>query len=376
MTTTITDDDDAPTGITLSPSPSSLGEDDAATSLTVTATLNGSTLPNDTVVTISTLAGTATKGTDYTATALASITIPANTGTGTGTLTITPTDDAVVEGDETITIPGTTTEAVGLTVGSATITLKDHNGITTEDPDDVDKAELSISGPASNVSEGSNAVFTVTLSAAVAKEVQVGWSAPLGTDAAEGSDLDTTSGTVTFAADSAAGATQDITITATDDMLSETSESFTVTLGTITSTLSSQISLKNGASSATATISASDPITISITGPSTVDEGDATTAYTVSLSPTGVTPTADLTVSYGTSNGTAMAGSDYTAKSSTLTFTNPAAGAQTFTVQTTDDDIDEGAGETFTVTISSPSGGRRSDADPGHCHRDHDHHGR
>ena len=80
------------------------------------------------------------------------------------------------------------------------------------------------------------------------------WSAPLGTDAAEGSDLSATySGTVTFAANSAVGATQTITITTTDDMLSETAESFTVTLDAITSTLSSQLSLKNGASSAQAT---------------------------------------------------------------------------------------------------------------------------
>ena len=127
-------------------------------------------------------------------------------------------------------------------------------------------------------------------------------------------------------------------------------------MGTITSTLSSQISLKNGASSDTATIAASDAITISISGPSNVDEGDTTTAYTVSLSPSGVKPTADLTVSYGTSNGTATAGSDYTAKSGTLTFTNAAAGSQTFTVQTTGDTFHE-SDETFTVTISSPSGG-------------------
>ena len=66
-----------------------------------------------------------------------------------------------------------------------------------------------------------------------------------------------------------------------------------------------------------------------------MDEGDATTNYTVSLSPSGVTPTSDLTVSYGTADGTATAGSDYTAKSGTLTFTSTAAGSQTFTVQTT-----------------------------------------
>ena len=61
-----------------------------------------------------------------------------------------------MEGDETIVIPGTTTTQVGLIVSSATITLKDHNGTTTDDPNDEDKAELSISGPASGaVSEGS-----------------------------------------------------------------------------------------------------------------------------------------------------------------------------------------------------------------------------
>ena len=141
--------------------------------------------------------------------------------------------------------------------------------------------------------EGSNASFTVTLSKSVAKDVTVAWSAPLAADAAEGADLGTTSGTVTFAANSAAGATQTITIAATDDALSETAESFTVTLGTITSTVSSQISLKSGAKAATATIAESDPITISISGPASVDEGDATTAYTVALSPSGVTPTAD-----------------------------------------------------------------------------------
>ena len=317
--------------------------------------MNGSTLPSDTVVTIGTLAGTATKDTDYTATSLASITIPANSTSGTGTFTITPTDDQVVEGDETIEIPGTTT-VTGLNVTSAEITLTDDDKTTTP-TDDKDSAELSISGPASNVSEGSDATFTVTLSAAVAAQVQVAWSAPLGTDAAGSADLSATSGTVTFAANSAAGATQTITITATDDALSETAESFTVTLGTITSTVSSQISLKNGAKAATATIAESDPITINISGPSAVDEGDATGNYTVSLSPSGVTPTADLTVSYATSNGSATAGSDYTAKTGSLTFTRTAAGSQTFTVQTTEDTFDEGTGETFTVTISSPSGG-------------------
>ena len=83
MTTTITDDDATPTGIVLSASPNSVGEDDAATSVTITATLQGdSTRTTPTVVTIGTLAGTATKDTDYTVTTLASITIAANATSG------------------------------------------------------------------------------------------------------------------------------------------------------------------------------------------------------------------------------------------------------------------------------------------------------
>ena len=85
--------------------------------MTVTATLNGATRTEATVVTIGTLKGTATKDTDYTVdTALASITIPANSTSADGTLSITPIDDKVVEGNETIIIPGTTTTGVGLTV--------------------------------------------------------------------------------------------------------------------------------------------------------------------------------------------------------------------------------------------------------------------
>ena len=355
VTTTITDDDDAPSGITLSASPNTLGEDDNATSITVTATLDGGTTRTSaTVVTIGRLSGTAAEDTDYEATDLASITIPANTKSATGSITITPTDDDVVEGDETVTVSGTTT--VSLNVSSATITLTDGDKSTTDIPGDKDSAELSISGPSSNVSEGSDATFTVTLSKAVDAEVQVAWSAPLGTDAAEGADLSTTSGTVTFAANSAAGATQDFTITAADDDLSETAEGFTVTLGTITSTLSSQVSLKSGSSSASATIAASDPITVNITGPSSVYEGDATSDYTVSLSPSGVTPTADLTVFYASADGTATAGTDYKWVAGMLTFTETAAGSQTFTVQTTEDILAESEKD-FTVAISNPTGG-------------------
>ena len=217
-----------------------------------------------------------------------------------------------------------------------------------------DSAELSIAGPTSNVAEGANAVFTVTLSKAIAKEVTVAWSTTAGT--ASSSDFTAGSGTLTFAADSAAGATQAITVAVADDDLSETSETFSVSLGIIGGDIADDVSLSASATSATATIAASDPITISISGPTSVDEGEAAT-YTVSLSPSGVKPTADLTVNYATSDGTAEAGSDYTGASGTLTFTEASPGDKTFTVQTTDDTLGEGTGETFNVAVSSPAGG-------------------
>ena len=339
VTTTITDGTAA--DIALSVSPDSVREDGAARTFTVTATLTGGrTLPADTVVNIGTLAGTATQDTDYSASSLGSITIRANSSSGSGTITITPIDDSTVEGDEAITVPGS---AAGMTVSPAAITLEED-----------DSAELSISGPSAQVYEAGNASYTVTLSRAISREVTVAWSA--GADTAGPGDYSPGSGTVRFAGGSVAGTTRTITIAITDDMLSETAETFSVGLGIVGGEIAGHVSLKNGASSASATIAESDPITINISGPASVDEGEPTAAYTVSLFPTGVTPTADLTVSYGTSDGTATAGSDYTARAGTLTFIQSAAGPQTFTVSTTEDSLDE-SDETFTVSISSPAGG-------------------
>ena len=59
-----------------------------------------------------------------------------------------------------------------------------------------------------------------------------------------------------------------------------------------------------------------------------------------------------MTVAYATADGTATAGSDYTAASGTLTFA-PGATTQTIAVTVLGDLLDE-ANETFTVNLSSP----------------------
>ncbi|HLM58548.1 MAG TPA: Calx-beta domain-containing protein [Pyrinomonadaceae bacterium] len=81
-------------------------------------------------------------------------------------------------------------------------------------------------------------------------------------------------------------------------------------------------------------------------------EWSSTLAFTVTRTGDVSAPTA---VSYATSDGTAAAGSDYTAASGTITF---AAGelTKTFNVTIRQDNVYEGA-ETFTVTLSDPTGG-------------------
>ena len=75
---TLTDDDAAPSGITLSVSPAAVGEEDGETKITVTATVNGSTRYVDAkTVTVSVGGGTAISGTDYDAVANFDITIAA-----------------------------------------------------------------------------------------------------------------------------------------------------------------------------------------------------------------------------------------------------------------------------------------------------------
>jgi len=86
-----------------------------------------------------------------------------------------------------------------------------------------------------------------------------------------------------------------------------------------------------------------------------------TTAFSVNESAGTATITATLsaassqtvTVNYATSNGTAIAGSDYTATSGALTF-NPGMTNRTFTVPILNDTVYEGI-ESFNLTLSAPA---------------------
>jgi len=76
------------------------------------------------------------------------------------------------------------------------------------------------------------AVFTVTLTGAIQDALTVDFATSNGTALTPGDYL-SQSGTVTFAAGSASGATQTITITITDDLISEPTETFNVLLSNL-----------------------------------------------------------------------------------------------------------------------------------------------
>lgn len=83
-----------------------------------------------------------------------------------------------------------------------------------------------------------------------------------------------------------------------------------------------------------------------------VSEGAGTVTITVNRTGGSV---GAVTVQYTTNDGTALAGSDYTAASGTLTFGHGVT-TQTFTVSITDDPLVE-SGEAINVTLSNPTGG-------------------
>ena len=78
-------------------------------------------------------------------------------------------------------------------------------------------------------------------------------------------------------------------------------------------------------------------------------EEGAAVSFTVTAAGSGSRP---ATVFYETSDGTALAGQDYEARSGTLTFA-PGESGQTVSVSLLEDEIDE-PNETFTVSLSSP----------------------
>lgn len=316
----------APT-VSIAVSPASVSEDGAATlvyTLTRSANLSSSTLVNITV------SGTATAGTDFTGNT-ATVTIPA--GSTTAIVVIDPTADSAVEGDETVIL--TVVPGSGYTVGtpsSATGTILN---------DDAPVASIAVS-PASVSEDGvGNLTYTVSLDQPSTSALAVGYL--VGGTATNGTDYATITSPVIIPAGNTSAT---VVVNPIADVTTEADE-------TVVLTLAAGAGYTVGApDSATGTI-LNDDLPVLTINDVTFPEGDSGTqsvSFTISLS----SPAGPGGVSFdiATADGTATAGSDYTASS--LTGVNIPAGAttQVFNVVVNGDLLNE-SGETFFVNITN-----------------------
>ena len=189
---------------------------------------------------------------------------------------------------------------------------------------------------------GSTAVITVTVSDEHRFPIRVVYATSNGT-ATAGSDYTPISGTLTFPPDQLS---HTISVPILNDTLDESNETVNLALSTpVSATLSTTSTL------VLSIVDDDAPPTIQFSAAAlTVDEGVGTAIITATLSgPSGLT----VTVPYATSNGTATAGSDYTATSGTLTFA-PNQTSQTIRLPIVDDTLDE-VDETVALALSTPT---------------------
>ncbi len=282
------------------------------------------TPPNEQVVTVdyTTTDGTAVADEDYSAT---SGTLRFAPGDTSKTIRVPTLRDAVAEPVETFTVVLSNPSGTNVVhdTGVGTITDEGLPGLSIAD--------------APTVAEGGEAVFPVTLNPASSQVVTVAYATQDGTAVAD-SDYTATSGTLRFEP----GETiQNIQVATLRDAIAEPSESFTVELSDPVGT-----AITN--STGVGTIAADAMPALSITDAVPVAEGGEAT-FMVSLSPAS---SELVTVAYATQDGTAVAGSDYTAASGTLQF-DPGMTSHTIRVAVLNDTAVEPT-ETFAVELSDP----------------------
>ena len=263
-------------------------------------------------------------------------------GATTKTITVEVNADAAAEPNETLTV------TIQPTPGhcdpcAATATIINDDGAA---------PVATVTGPSSGVPEETTATppapgtatFQITLDKKPsAGTVTVFYETVSGT-AKEDEDFAATSGSVTFTSAEADPLTKSVNVPLIADTKHENDESFTLTIDPSNANCST--------CSASATIIDNDPPpTVSIADASQ-SEGDSTSElqFAVTLSaPSGKV----VTVNYATADGTAKAGSDYTAESGVVTF-QPDDTSETIGIEILGDLENEDT-ETFSVTLSGAS---------------------
>jgi hypothetical protein len=333
---TITDDD-APAALSVSDvtvTEGNAGTVNAVFTVTLTPA-SGLTVGVD----FATANGTATSGADYSTT---SGTLSFAPGATTQSVTVTVTGDVLDEPDETFFLN---------LANPANGTVADAQGLGTITDDDA-PAALSIADVA--VTEGdtgtTQAVFTLTLAPVSGQTVTLDYATADGT-ATAGTDYTAAAGSVTFAP---GVTTQAVSVDVIGDVLTEPSETFLVNLAN-----AGNATVSDG--QAVGTINDNDAASSLTVDDIAVTEGNSgviQAVFTVSLAPANAQA---VTVDFATADGTATAGTDYTAASGALTFA-PGSATQTVSVDVTGDVLDE-PDETFALTLTNPTNANVGDGE-------------
>lgn len=281
--------------------------------------------------------GTATSGDDFTPVS-GTLTFDGASST-TQSFTVTTLDDTIVEADETVRVDYTVTCIDGSTTCSADGPPTPVYGTIIDN----DYSLASFTASPSPIAEGSNVTLTVTLNQAVRTGQTVTFSTSTIAGTADASDYGAPSeNPLQF---DAGEQTKTFTIPITPDGVIEPVENFQVRI-----TPTSGNVFPATASDVTVTIDATDKYTISLGNPSMVEPtgATATMSFTPSITPIPQAGDVGKTINWTTTNGSAIASSDYVAATGTLTLT---AGGVSGDVNITinPDALDESS-ETFTIT--------------------------
>lgn len=341
-TATINDNDGAQPTVSIADATPATEGQNASFTVTLSAAASGTVS-----VRYSTVSGAgptaATSGLDFTAASNATLTFAP--GETEKTINVATTDDQETEADEVFTISLSSPTGVVLADREATGTILDNDsggGLPA----------ISISD-APAITEGANAVFTVTLTSAATTAVTLNYSTfedNRPTSAGSGDFTARTNQSLTFAAGEL---TKTIVIATIDDIEVEDTETFGVMLSNVSgATLST--------AQAIGTINDNEVALpeFSVNNAPAVEEGGSA-SFVVTLD-RAVANT--LTVNYSTASGFGPSGAsnnaDFTAINNQMLTFSPGQTQRTVTVVTTDDALIEST-EQFQLNLTSPSSGSR-----------------
>ena len=261
------------------------------------------------------------------------------------TFTVATIEDETLEDDETFTVSLAVSDAPsGVTVGDpATGTITDDDGGRGGGGGGIGgRATVTVSD--ASAVEGDALTFTVTLNRAVQGGLTV---TPGFADGTAVAGVDYTAAVAAMRFGGEVGEERTFTVATIEDETLEEDETFTVSLA-----VSDAPSGATVGDPATGTITDDDGggtggrATVTVSDASAV-EGDALT-FTVTLNRE---VQGGLKVTPRFADGTAVAGADYTAEASALSFAGAVGEERTFTVATIEDETLEGD-ETFTVSLA------------------------